>query len=101
MYIVHLSEIFKFGKIIVMKNKSTAYLLWLLGLVCICGVHQFYLGKTGKGFLYLLTFGIFGIGQLIDLFTLGGQVDNVNTKNELMHLRTATGALLANSNQRK
>ena len=30
------------------------------------------------GILYLLTGGIFGIGWLIDLFTLGGQVDTYN-----------------------
>ncbi len=76
-----------------MKSKSTAYLfLIFLGFT---GAHQFYLGKTGKGILYLLTFGIGLIGVAIDLFTLGGQVDNVNTKTELNTLRTATGALLA------
>ena len=66
-----------------MKSKSTAYLLWFfLGGF---GAHKFYLGKTGMGILYLFTFGIFGIGWLIDLFTLGGQVD---TYNAMFALRT-------------
>lgn len=59
-----------------MKSKGVAYLLWLfLGLF---GVHCFYLGKVGKGILYLCTAGVFGVGWLIDLFTLSGQVDVYN-----------------------
>lgn len=83
-----------------MKNKTTAYILWLfLGLF---GGHQFYLGKIGKGVLYFFTFGLFFIGWFIDLFTLGGQVDQVNTKEELSQLRATTGALAASAlaNQR-
>ncbi|HEY9535401.1 MAG TPA: NINE protein [Mucilaginibacter sp.] len=59
-----------------MKSKSTAYILWFfLGII---GAHKFYLNKTGMGILYFFTFGIFGIGWLIDLFTLGSQVDTFN-----------------------
>lgn len=59
-----------------MKSKTTAYLLWFfLGAF---GAHKFYLNKTGTGILYLFTLGIFGFGVLIDLFTLGGQVDTYN-----------------------
>ena len=59
-----------------MKSKTTAYLLWLfLGLL---GVHKFYLKKTGVGILYLCTAGLFFIGWVIDLFTLGKQVDRYN-----------------------
>jgi TM2 domain-containing membrane protein YozV len=59
-----------------MKSKSTAYILWFfLGFL---GVHKFYLDKVGIGILYFFTFGLFGIGWLIDLFTLGSQVDAYN-----------------------
>ena len=59
-----------------MKSKGVAYLLWLfLGLL---GFHCFYLGKIGKGILYLCTGGVLGIGWFIDLFTLGKQVDLYN-----------------------
>jgi TM2 domain-containing membrane protein YozV len=59
-----------------MKSKRTAYLLWFfLGF---WGVHKFYLNKTGIGVLYMFTGGLLGIGWLIDLFTLGKQVDTYN-----------------------
>lgn len=50
------------------KNKWTAVLLCLfLGGI---GAHKFYEGKVGMGILYLLTFGIFGIGWVVDLIVL-------------------------------
>lgn len=43
------------------------------------GAHQFYVGKIGKGLLYLFTGGLFGIGCLIDFFKIlfGSFKDNV------------------------
>lgn len=49
------------------KSTGTAYALWCLCIFGICGVQRFYVGKAGSGILYLITFGFFGIGQLIDL----------------------------------
>ena len=48
-------------------NTGTAYLLWALCLFGICGLHRFYAGQIMWGIVYLCTFGLFGIGQLVDL----------------------------------
>ncbi|MDX3853084.1 MMPL family transporter [Streptomyces sp. AK02-01A] len=53
-----------------------AYLWWfLLGLF---GAHYFYLGRTGRGVLYLCTAGLLGMGWLIDPFILPSQVRKTN-----------------------
>lgn len=47
------------------KNKTVALILAIfLGLY---GGHLFYVGKIGKGILYLFTAGLFGIGWVIDI----------------------------------
>jgi len=62
--------------VVSIKSKGVAYLLWFF--LGIFGAHKFYLENIGIGILYLFTLGVFGIGWLIDLFTLGGQVDTYN-----------------------
>ena len=50
------------------KSKMTALLLCIfLGYF---GAHYFYVGKGGKGLLYLVTIGLFGIGWIIDIFRI-------------------------------
>ena len=75
-----------------MKSKGVAYLLWLISIFGWLGIHRFYLGKIGTGILWIFTGGLFGIGSLIDLFTLGGKVEQYNTKQELKTIRTAAMA---------
>ena len=58
------------------KNKKTALLLCLFG--GFLGLHQFYVGKIGKGLLYLFTFGLFFIGWIVDIIKIasGSFLDN-------------------------
>lgn len=50
------------------KSRLVALLLCIfLGAL---GFHRFYAGKVGTGLLYLFTFGIFGIGVLIDFILI-------------------------------
>ena len=52
-------------------------LLTFLGAL---GIHRFYLGKWGTGLLFLLTGGLFVLGILYDLWTLNGQVSEINQR---------------------
>lgn len=52
------------------KNKYIAIFLLLLNAIGIAGLHRFYVGKKKTGILYLLTFGIFGLGSIYDLVLL-------------------------------
>ena len=58
------------------KNKTTALLLCIFGGVF--GLHRFYVGKIGSGFVYLFTGGGLIFGWLIDIVTIatGGFRDN-------------------------
>lgn len=49
-------------------NKWVAFFLCLFGGYI--GLHKFYEGKTGMGILYLFTIGLFGIGWIIDIFSI-------------------------------
>ena len=58
------------------KKKKTALLCCIFG--GFLGIHQFYVGKIGKGILYLCTAGILCFGWIIDIIKIatGGFLDN-------------------------
>ena len=50
-------------------NVLFGYILWIFGFT---GSHRFYFGKQITGTIWFLTFGVFGVGWLIDLFLIPG-----------------------------
>ncbi|MBP5977024.1 TM2 domain-containing protein [Brasilonema sp. CT11] len=56
---------------------------WFVGLG---GLHRLYNGKIGTGILWLLTGGVLGIGQFVDLFIIPNMVDE-----QEMRLRAKAG----------
>jgi TM2 domain-containing membrane protein YozV/predicted Ser/Thr protein kinase len=65
------------------RSVGIAYLLWLLGLFGLCGIHRFYAGRWVTGLIWLLTFGIFFVGQLIDLALIPGIIRVANLEARL------------------
>jgi len=63
-----------------MKDKTVAYLLWCACFLGVCGLQRIYNGKYGTGFLWLFTFGLAGVGQLVDLFLIPGMTDDANNR---------------------
>ncbi len=61
-----------------MKNTGMAYLLWSLWLFGFAGIHRFYLGKPISGSIWLLTWGLFGVGQIFDLLLIPQMVEEQN-----------------------
>ncbi|MGM0913926.1 MAG: TM2 domain-containing protein [Pseudomonadota bacterium] len=53
-------------------NYSLAWLL--LTFLGVFGLHRFYQGKWLTGIIYLLTFGLLGLGVLYDFWTLNDQI---------------------------
>ncbi|ESP02601.1 hypothetical protein LOTGIDRAFT_237918 [Lottia gigantea] len=60
------------------KQKVDAYLLWFpFGIL---GFHLFYLNRPAQGLLYFFTFGLCGIGWLVDLFRIPHMVNDCNSE---------------------
>ena len=61
-------------------ERGTAYLLCAFSAIGISGIHRFYLKRRLTGLLWLLTFGLLGIGTIVDLFRLSKMVDDTNAQ---------------------
>ena len=70
------------------KKGITAFILWLLCLIGICGIQRFYLNRPLTGVLWLCTFGFLGLAQLYDLLFLGSLVRETNMLNAQARNRT-------------
>ena len=59
------------------KSKKTA--IWLCIFLGIFGAHHFYVGRIGRGILYICTAGLFLFGWFVDLISIanGSFRDNV------------------------
>lgn len=63
-----------------MYSDGPAYAFWCMIFLGLGGAHRIYLGKYGTGILYLLTFGLFGIGQVVDFFRMHTLVRDSNRR---------------------
>ena len=59
-------------------SAAIGYVLWFFGFF---GAHRFYFGKPLTGILYCLTFGLFFIGWIIDLFLIPSMAENARMEN--------------------
>ena len=59
---------------------SIGWALWCLFFIGLGGVHRIYLGKYGTGIIWLLTWGLFGVGQFLDLFRMKSLVRDSNIR---------------------
>jgi TM2 domain-containing membrane protein YozV len=62
------------------KSAFAAYVFLLFTFIGLAGMQHFYLGKYGRGVLWLLTWGLLGVGTFVDLFTLGSQTKTINAR---------------------
>lgn len=51
----------------VRKDPQTLRVLAIIGIVAVPGLHRFWVGQVGMGFLYLLTWGLLLFGTITDI----------------------------------
>jgi TM2 domain-containing membrane protein YozV len=51
----------------VRKDPQTLRLMAVIGIIAIPGLHRFWVGQIGIGFLYLLTWGLLLLGTITDI----------------------------------
>ena len=58
-------------------HSPIGYILWIFGF---SGSHRFYFGKPVTGTIWFFTFGLFGIGWIIDLFLIPGMTREATSR---------------------
>lgn len=57
-----------------------SYVLWAGCFIGLGGLHRLYNGKIVTGVLWLLTLGLFGLGQFVDMFLIPSMVEENDLK---------------------
>jgi len=60
------------------RSVGLTYLFWAMGLFGLNGVHRFYCRKPVSGGIWLMSLGLVGIGQMVDLFLIPAMVEEAN-----------------------
>ena len=60
------------------RSVGLTYLFWAMGLFGLNGLHRFYCRKPVSGGIWLMSLGLVGIGQMVDLFLIPGMVEEAN-----------------------
>ena len=60
-----------------MHSVPIGYLYWIFGFM---GTHRFYYGKPVSGTVYFFTFGLLGIGWIVDAFFISKMDKEANLK---------------------
>ncbi|MGK7921270.1 MAG: NINE protein [Trichodesmium sp.] len=81
-----------------MNNIGYSYLFWAACLLGLSGCHRIYNGKILTGLVWLFTYGLFGIGQFIDLLLIPSMVEEHNAKVRAKMGISAQGIPLYQSN---
>ena len=83
-------------------REGIGYGLWCACLFGFAGLHRIYLGKYGTGILWLVTFGLLGIGQFVDLIRMRTLVAEANIREGYaLHPRAAQHLLAQRQTDRK
>ncbi len=61
-------------------DPGAAYILWAFWFLGFAGIHRLYTGKITTGLLYFFTWGLFGFGQVLDLFLIPGMTKERNMR---------------------
>ena len=60
------------------RDTGLAYVLWMGGLLGVCGLHRLYMGRFWSGLLWLATGGLCFVGQIIDLVMMHRMIEDSN-----------------------
>jgi hypothetical protein len=76
------------------RSVGLTYVFWAMGLFGLNGIHRFYCRKPVSGGIWLMSLGLVGIGQMVDLFLIPGMVEEANRPLLQRGLDTANDAAM-------